>query len=174
MSLSEIVRLSVMLKNMLTFSRPEEEARKDVDMNSFLDGILMLLEKQLKETDIRLVTEYEEKLPAVKVSPNQMRQVLLNIVKNAIEAMPRGGTLTISTRKENGRLGILVGDTGIGMSEEVKQKIFEAFFTTKEQVRGVGLGLSVCYGIVQDHGGEIQVESVPEKGSTFLITLPIP
>jgi PAS domain S-box-containing protein len=174
MSLSEIVRLSVMLKNMLTFSRPEEEARKDVDMNSFLEGILMLLEKQLKETDIRLVTEYDEKLPAAKVSPNQMRQVLLNIVKNAIEAMPRGGTLTISTRKENGRLRILVRDTGIGMSEEVKQKIFEAFFTTKEQVRGVGLGLSVCYGIVQDHGGEIQVESVPEKGSTFLIILPIP
>ena len=173
MSLSEIVRLSVMLKNMLTFSRPEEEARKDVDMNSFLEGILMLLEKQLKETDIRLVTEYDEKLPAAKVSPNQMRQVLLNIVKNAIEAMPRGGTLTISTRKENGRLRILVRDTGIGMSEEVKQKIFEAFFTTKEQVRGVGLGLSVCYGIVQGHGGEIQVESAPEKGSTFLIILPV-
>jgi PAS domain S-box-containing protein len=174
MSLSEIVRLSVMLKNMLTFSRPEEEARKDVDMNNFLEGILMLLEKQLKEEDIRLVTEYDEKLPVVKVSPNQMRQVLLNIVKNAIEAMPRGGTLTISTRKENGRLRILVRDTGIGMSEQIKQKIFDAFFTTKEQVRGVGLGLSVCYGIVQDHGGEIQVESVPEKGSTFLIILPIP
>jgi len=173
MSLSEIVRLSVMLKNMLTFSRPEEEARKDVDMNSFIEGIMMLMEKQLKEADIRLVTEFDGKIPTVKISPNQMRQVILNIVKNAIEAMPRGGTLTLSTRCDDGTLKIAVQDTGLGMTDEVRQKIFDAFFTTKEQVRGVGLGLSVCYGIVQDHGGEIEVQSTPGKGSAFCITLPV-
>jgi two-component system NtrC family sensor kinase len=173
MSLSEIVRLSVMLKNMLTFSRPEEEARKDVDMNSFIEGIMMLMEKQLKEADIRLVTEFDGKIPTVKISPNQMRQVILNIVKNAIEAMPRGGTLTLSTRCDDGILKIAVQDTGLGMTDEVRQKIFDAFFTTKEQVRGVGLGLSVCYGIVQDHGGEIEVQSTPGKGSAFCITLPV-
>jgi len=173
MSLSEIVRLSVMLKNMLTFSRPEEEARKDVDMNSFIEGIMMLMEKQLKEADIRLVTEFDGKIPTVKISPNQMRQVILNIVKNAIEAMPRGGTLTLSTRCDDGILKIAVQDTGLGTTDEVRQKIFDAFFTTKEQVRGVGLGLSVCYGIVQDHGGEIEVQSTPGKGSAFCITLPV-
>lgn len=172
MSLSEIVRLSVMLKNMLTFSRPEEEARKDVDMNGFIEGIMMLMEKQLKEADIRFVTEFDGNIPTVKISPNQMRQVILNIVKNAIEAMPRGGTLTISTKRDDGPLKITVQDTGLGMTDEVRQKIFDAFFTTKEQVRGVGLGLSVCYGIVQDHGGEIEVQSAPGKGSTFCITLP--
>jgi len=158
---------------MLTFSRPEEEARKDVDMNSFIEGIMMLMEKQLKEADIRLVTEFDGKIPTVKISPNQMRQVILNIVKNAIEAMPRGGTLTLSTRCDDGILKIAVQDTGLGMTDEVRQKIFDAFFTTKEQVRGVGLGLSVCYGIVQDHGGEIEVQSTPGKGSAFCITLPV-
>jgi signal transduction histidine kinase len=130
------------------------------------------MEKQLKEADIRLVTEFS----AIFLSedlPNQMPQVILNIVKNAIEAMPRGGTLTISTKRDDGPLKIAVEDTGLGMTDEVRQKIFDAFFTTKEQVRGVGLGLSVCYGIVQDHGGEIEVQSAPGKGSTFCVTLPV-
>jgi two-component system NtrC family sensor kinase len=173
MSLLEVVRLSVMLKNMLTFSRPDEEIRKDVEINRFLEEILMLMEKQLMESGIELVTEYDKTIPPVKISPNQMRQVLLNIVKNAMDAMPQGGTLNVMTQYEDAMLKITVSDTGMGMTEEMKEKIFDAFFTTKEQVRGVGLGLSVCYGIVHDHGGEIVVKSEPGKGSTFSIILPI-
>jgi PAS domain S-box-containing protein len=173
MSLSEIVRLTDMLKNMLTFSRPGEEARKDTDINGFIEGSLMLMEKQLMESGINLVTGYGEGIPAVSISPNQMRQVIINITKNAAESMPQGGTLTVTTGKDDGLLKIMIHDTGMGMSEEVKKQIFDAFFTTKEQVKGVGLGLSVCYGIVRDHGGEIQVESQPGKGSLFTVALPI-
>jgi PAS domain S-box-containing protein len=173
MSLSEIERLAGMLKNMLTFSRPGEEARKDVEMNSFLEGSLLLVEKHLQESGIRLSVNYASAIPTVRISPNQFRQVVLNLVKNAVEAMPQGGVLTVSTKKKDGHLHIVIRDTGIGMSEEVKKSIFDAFFTTKEEVKGVGLGLSVCYGIVRDHGGEITVESAPGKGSIFTVVLPL-
>ncbi|HME46142.1 MAG TPA: PAS domain S-box protein [Syntrophorhabdales bacterium] len=173
MSLSEVARLSLMLKNMLTFSRPEEEARKEVSINSFLEGILMLMEKQFKELDIKFTADFDETMPMIKVSPGQIRQVLLNIVKNAMEAMPYGGTLSVATKSEDNLVKIIISDTGIGMSDDVREKIFDAFFTTKEQVRGVGLGLSVCYGIIQDHRGTIEVESEAGKGSTFIIVLPV-
>ena len=153
MSLSEVVRLSIMLKNMLTFSRPEEEARKEININGFLDGILMLMEKQLRESDIKLVTTFDDAAPSIMVSPGQMRQVFLNIIKNGMEAMPHGGMLSVATKMENNLLSVIIRDTGTGMSDDVREKIFDAFFTTKEQVRGVGLGLSVCYGIIQSHGG---------------------
>jgi len=174
MSLSEVVRLSIMVKNMLTFSRPEEETRKEMDMNQFLQGILMFLERQLQENDVRLTVEYDPDLPLVSVAPGQMRQVVLNVVKNAIEAMPRGGILGVQTRGRGDWADICIQDTGVGMTEEVKGKIFDAFFTTKDNVaKGVGLGLSVCYGIVRDQGGEIAVESTPGQGSSFTISLPV-
>jgi signal transduction histidine kinase len=105
-------------------------------------------------------------------STNQMRQVMLNMFKNAKEAMLKGGTLTIRTSREDNKVSIQIQDTGIGIPEEIRNKIFEAFFTTKQKVKGVGLGLSVCYGIIKDHGGEIRVESEEEKGTTFTISLP--
>ena len=106
-------------------------------------------------------------------STNQMRQVFLNIFKNAKEAMPKGGTLFVRTSKEDNRVLIHIQDTGIGIPEEIKDKIFDAFFTTKQKVKGVGLGLSVCYGIIRDHGGEIKIKSEEGKGTTFTISLPV-
>ncbi|MBW2222581.1 MAG: PAS domain-containing sensor histidine kinase, partial [Deltaproteobacteria bacterium] len=88
-----------------------------------------------------------------------MRQVILNIIANAKDAMPNGGTLTVETLSENGQIIIKVQDTGVGIPEEIRDKIFDAFFTTKQTVKGVGLGLSVCYGIIKDHGGDIIVKS---------------
>jgi len=174
MSLSEVVRLSLMVKNMLTFSRPEEETRKDVDMNQFLQGILMFLERQLQENDVRLTVDYDPALPLVSVAPGQMRQVVLNVVKNAMEAMPHGGVLGVRTQGRQEWADICIQDTGVGMTDQVKGKIFDAFFTTKDSVaKGVGLGLSVCYGIVRDQGGEIAVESTPGQGSCFTISLPV-
>jgi two-component system NtrC family sensor kinase len=102
-----------------------------------------------------------------------MRQVILNLFKNAKEAMPRGGTLTVRTEKEDKKVLIRIQDTGAGIPEEIRNRIFEAFFTTKQKVKGVGLGLSVCYGIIKDHGGEIRVDSKEGKGTTFTISLPI-
>ncbi|MGD0658363.1 MAG: PAS domain S-box protein [Syntrophorhabdales bacterium] len=174
MSLSEVVRLSTMVKNMLTFSRPDQETRKEIDMNKSLEGILMFLERQLQECDIRLSVDLDRDLPLVTVSAGQMRQVFLNLIKNGMEAMPHGGDLTVATRVRDKTAEIVIQDTGVGMTKEVKERIFDAFFTTKEHdVKGVGLGLSVCYGIVKDHGGEIKVESDPGKGSSFAVCLPV-
>ena len=100
------------------------------------------------------------------------REVFLNLLKNAKEAMPKGGTLTIRTEKNEGRLLIHIRDSGVGIPEGIRNKIFEAFFTTKQKVKGVGLGLSVCYGIIRDHDGEIKVESQEGKGTIFSISLP--
>jgi PAS domain S-box-containing protein len=172
LSLSEIQRLSEMLRNMLSFSKPEEEARRPVRINDLLEGILLMMEKQMKETNIKVETRFSREIPEVMASTNQMRQVMLNILKNAKEAMPRGGTLTVRTTGDDRNVMIHIQDTGMGIPEEIRDKIFEAFFTTKSKVKGVGLGLSVCYGIVKDHGGEIRVESEVEKGTTFVITLP--
>jgi PAS domain S-box-containing protein len=173
LSLSETQRLSEMLRNMLSFSKPEEEVRRRIDVNELLEGILMMIEKQMKLANIQVETYLEEGLPEVMASTNQMRQVFLNLVKNAQEAMPRGGTLTVRTERQMNSALIHIHDTGVGIPEEIRNKIFEAFFTTKHKLKGVGLGLSVCYGIIKDHGGEIKLESKEGKGSTFTISLPV-
>ncbi len=173
LSLSEIQRLSEMLRNMLSFSKPEEEKRRPVKIDGLIEGILLVMEKQMKESNIQVEVSFDPDIPEIMASTNQMRQVLLNIFKNAKEAMPKGGTLFVRTSKEDNRVLVHIQDTGIGIAEEIKDKIFEAFFTTKQKVKGVGLGLSVCYGIIKDHGGEITVESEEGKGTTFSIRLPI-
>jgi two-component system NtrC family sensor kinase len=173
LSLSETQRLSDMLRGMLSFSKPEEEARKKIQLNELLEGILLMVERQMREASIRVETFLDEDLPEVMASTNQMRQVMLNLFKNAKEAMPKGGTLTVRTEKQENEVLIHIQDTGVGIPEAIRNKIFEAFFTTKQKVKGVGLGLSVCYGILKDHGGEIAVESEEGKGTTFVISLPI-
>ena len=173
LSLSEIQRLSEMLRNMLSFSKPEEEKRRPVKIDELIEGILLVMEKQMKESNIQVEASFDSDIPEVMASTNQMRQVMLNILKNAKEAMPKGGTLSVRTAREGNKILITTQDTGIGIPEEIRDKIFEAFFTTKQKVKGVGLGLSVCYGIIKDHGGEIKVESEEGKGTTFTISLPI-
>ena len=101
-------------------------------------------------------------------------QVFLNIISNARDAMPDGGTLTVTTARDTDHVRILISDTGCGIKEKHLDQIFETFFTTKaDSVKGVGLGLSVCYGFIKDHGGDILVESEPGQGTTFTIILPV-
>ena len=173
LSLSETQRLAEMLRNMLSFSKPEEEVRRPVNLNELLGGSLLMFDKQMQEANVKLKTYFDEKMPQVMASTNQMRQVMLNMFKNAKEAMPKGGTLTVGTVKEKNKAVIHIRDSGVGIPEESRNKIFEAFFTTKQKVKGVGLGLSVCYGIIKNHGGEIKVESERGKGTHFTITLPL-
>jgi two-component system NtrC family sensor kinase len=172
MSLSETHRLSEMLRNMLSFSKPEEEVRRPIDVNELLENIGLFVEKQMRESNIDIETRFAKGIPKVKGSANQLRQLLLNIIRNAKEAMPQGGILSFETMSEDKRVIIHIKDTGIGIPKEIRDKIFEAFFTTKQEVKGVGLGLSVCYGIIKDHGGEIRVESEEGRGSTFSVILP--
>jgi len=173
MALSETVRLGDLLRKMLSFSKPDQEERQAVDVNSVIDEILLLHEKQLKENDIHLVASFAEGLDPVYASKNQLRQVFLNMVANARDAMPNGGTLAVRTSGDKQKMVVEISDTGIGIKEEHIDKIFDSFFTTKDDVKGVGLGLSVCYGFIKDHGGDIAVKSQLGIGTTFTITLPV-
>jgi two-component system NtrC family sensor kinase len=172
MALSETFRLSDLLRKMLSFSKPDQEERQPVEINSVLDEILLLHEKQLRENDIIITSKLAEGLGLVNASKNQLRQVFLNMVANARDAMPNGGTLTVTTRDNGNYLLIEIADTGTGIRKEHIDKIFDSFFTTKGEVKGVGLGLSVCYGFIKDHGGDIDVKSQEGVGTTFTITLP--
>ncbi|NIS63210.1 MAG: GHKL domain-containing protein [Proteobacteria bacterium] len=172
MSLSETQRLAEMLRNMLSFSKPEEEVRRPVDVNDLLESIVLLIDKQMREANVDIEKRFAKQIPKVMGSTNQLRQLLLNIMRNAREAMPQGGILSLETMSEDKKVIIHIKDTGIGIPKEIQDKIFEAFFTTKEEVKGVGLGLSVCYGIIKDHGGEILVQSEEGRGSTFSVILP--
>lgn len=174
MSLSETVRLADMLRKMLSFSKPDQEERTPVDINTIVDEIMLLHEKQLREVDIKTQIEYARGLGPVLASKNQLRQVFLNMVSNAKDAMPDGGLLKVSTAGDGTYVRVEISDTGTGIKPENVDRIFDTFFTTKtDSARGVGLGLSVCYGFVKDHGGDIQVESSWGQGTTFKIILPV-
>jgi CheY-like chemotaxis protein len=126
---------------------------------------------QSRGIQIELSTQFEE-VPFILGSPSELREVLTNIIFNAIDAMPEGGRLTLSTHHPaEDWIEVRISDTGVGMTEEVKRRVFDPFFTTKG-VTNSGLGMSVSYGIIKRHGGEILVESIPGKGSTFAIHLP--
>ena len=172
MALSETVRLSDLLRKMLSFSKPDEEQKQPVDVNVVLDEILLLVRKQLNENSIKISTALEEDPAKVYASKNQLRQVFLNLISNARDAMPEGGTLTIKTKSNRDSILVEVIDSGMGIREEHLDKIFDAFFTTKEGVKGVGLGLSVCYGFIKEHGGDLKVSSKRNEGTAFTIILP--
>jgi PAS domain S-box-containing protein len=174
MSLSETVRVTDMLRKMLSFSKPDQEERVPVDINTILDEILLLHEKQLWEHSIKVVHRFAENLGKVKASKNQLRQVFLNLISNARDAMPDGGRLTVATEGDDYFVHITFSDNGAGIKADHLDLIFETFFTTKsDSVKGVGLGLSVCYGFIKDHGGDIKVKSQPGDGATFIISLPV-
>jgi two-component system NtrC family sensor kinase len=173
MALSETVRLSELLRKMLSFSKPDQEERQVVDVNTVLDVILLLHERQLQENDIKIATSLAEDLPKIKASKNQLRQVFLNLIANARDAMPAGGTLSVKSYSDSEHVKIQITDTGVGIAEKHIKKIFDSFFTTKDSVKGVGLGLSVCFGFIKDHGGNIDVKSKVGAGTTFTVTFPI-
>jgi len=173
MALSETVRLTDLLRKMLSFSKPDEEKKQPTDINTILDEILLLVRKQLYENSIRISSSFADDLGKVNASRNQLRQVFLNMISNAKDAMPEGGTLTVNTITKGDNVCIEITDTGTGIREENIPKIFDAFFTTKDSVKDVGLGLSVCFGFINEHGGDIRVESKLGSGTTFIINLPI-
>lgn len=172
MALSETVRLTDLLRKMLSFSKPEEEERQLTDVNQVLEEILLLVRKQLLENSVRISSSLADDLGMIYASRSQLRQVFLNMIANARDAMPDGGTLIVNTMRKEDYIHIQIADTGTGIREENLNKIFDAFFTTKDSVKDVGLGLSVCYGFIRDHGGDIQVKSKLGSGTTFTIILP--
>ena len=158
-------------RQLLAFSRQQVIQPELVDVNTVVSNTDKLLRRLLRE-DIVVRLRLEPDLPSIKADPGQIEQIVLNLAVNARDAMPDGGTLTIATSSEPSRAVLTVGDTGCGMTDDVKARMFEPFFTTKPFGKGTGLGLATVYGIVQQTHGTIDVDTVPGRGTTFRISLP--
>jgi signal transduction histidine kinase len=172
----EAGRLSRLTGQMLNFYRGSlvEEELKPTNLNDMLDEIVLLMQDELSASKITLRREIKKELPVVRGSRDKLKQVILNLISNARDAMPQGGHMDIVASAENGTVRLAVKDDGVGIAKENLNRIFDAFFTTKKEVSGVGLGLSVCYSIVHQHGGTISVASSVGRGTTFTILLPVP
>jgi signal transduction histidine kinase len=172
----EAARARDVVRRLLDFARQSESARARASLNDVVEDVVALSRHLVHTSGVTLELALEENLPWVLVDVNQMKQVLLNLIHNALQAMPSGGELTISTESalRGGRdwIKVSVLDTGVGIPKLDQARIFEPFYTTKGDQGGTGLGLSVTYGIVTDHGGQIDVESQPGTGSKFSVWLP--
>jgi len=170
-------RASEIVNNLLNFSRTSATEFAEVDLNRVILDTLNLLEHQLKSAKIRIDEDLSSQLPMIHGNTGRLQQVFLNLFLNAKDAMPRGGTLKINTFNGDG-VNVMISDTGSGIAQENIQRIYDPFFTTKAspqdgQRRGTGLGLSVTYGIIQEHAGKIRVESAPDEGTTFYLEFPL-
>ncbi|MCB0529824.1 MAG: GAF domain-containing protein, partial [Saprospiraceae bacterium] len=168
-----IKRTVTIVKSLRNFSRLDEGEYKVVDIHEGLDSTLEILQSQIRKK-AEIVREYGE-LPPIECAAGKINQVFMNIINNALQAIDGTGTITLATRydKSQSEIRIAISDTGSGMTEEVKRRLFEPFFTTKPVGEGTGLGMSISYGIINDHKGRIEVESEVGKGSTFVIYLPV-
>jgi PAS domain S-box-containing protein len=171
---SEAQRCRRIIDSLLGFSRRSEGVITRTNVNSLVRESLSLVENDLTLRGILLEANYSTNETTVEVDSNQIQQVLLNLITNAIDAMPQGGRLWIATRllSDNGNVEIQVTDSGCGMDENVQNQAFEAFFTTKERGKGTGLGLAICQRIVEEHEGKIKIQSQPKRGTTVLVHLP--
>ena len=165
-------RAAKIINHLLNFSRSGSAEFESLDVNRLLSDVLSLLEHQLDRSRIVLRKELAPGLPPVRGNENRLQQVFFNLILNARDAMPAGGWLTLSTEADGDTVIVQVKDTGHGITREDVKRIYDPFFTTKSTSRGTGLGLSVSYGIVQEHGGAIFVDSTPGKGTNFQVALP--
>ena len=171
---SETERCANISRNLLDFSRQSEIEIRENDIHEILDKTLSILRHRAGMDEIEIHTGYAQKLPLLSCDFKRLQQAFVNVLWNAIEAMPEGGKLTVATRfdREKDRIEIRVSDTGAGIPEEDVERIFEPFYTTKAEGKGVGLGLSVAYGIIRQHQGEIHFQSEVGEGTQVTIHLP--
>ena len=164
--------LNKIVDQLLGYARSTEPTFELVDVNELLDDVLLLVRQRLGQQKIALVRKLTESLPKVRADHGQIEQACLNLILNAADAMPHGGTLTVSSaiqREPVARVALTFTDTGPGMPLEKRRQVFEPFFTTK--ARGTGLGLAIVQKIVEAHRGKIEVKSSPNKGTTFRLLL---
>ncbi|MBN1566080.1 MAG: response regulator [Anaerolineae bacterium] len=166
---SEVQRIKSIVSRLLDFARPSTSDTVPVQIRPLVEEVIILTKKQLERARVNIDANLRE-VPMVKGSPTQLKQVLLNLVLNAMESMPEGGVVSVGIHIEGNGAAIEIADTGEGMDEHTISQIFEPFYSTKDD--GTGLGLSVSYGIIQGHGGNIRVESEPGVGSKFTVWLP--
>lgn len=174
--LDHIVRFALhareIVRKVMLFSRQVLPKQESLSLNQVLNDGLYLTAPLLEKTQVAVTTHLNDNLPLMKGDPGQLRQVLVNLIVNAVQAMPDGGQIEITTRMDQNKIILSVADSGIGMDAETCKKCFMPFFTTKDVDQGTGLGLSVAQGIIQAHGGSVAVDSRPGKGTRFDIFFP--
>lgn len=169
-----IFRCTDITRQLLGFVRQTEVELKETDVALLIDNLIdNLMGPELDVADIDVIRDYDPGLPPVVTDPGQLRQVILNLLKNAADAIDRDGTITITTSRREDRFSLTIADTGCGMTPDQMEKVFMPFYTTKSRDKGTGLGLSVSYGIVKGLGGEISVRSEAGRGSEFTLDLPL-
>lgn len=167
-------RIKNLIRSLQDFNRPSSGKKEVMDVHRSLDAILLLNKSDFRTKKISVVRNYAERLPQILAVPDQIKQVLLNLLTNAADACRKsGGEISVSTWREGDTVAVAIKDSGIGIHPSDMGQIFQPFFTTKSEVKGTGLGLSISYGIIKKHKGEILVESKPGSGATFTVLLPI-
>jgi two-component system sensor histidine kinase HydH len=164
-------RLNRLLTNLLDFSRPRRPEFQFVDVGTLLDSVITLAGHTAQQGGVELVKQLAGPAPAVESDPEQLKQVLLNLTINALQAMPEGGRIELSAGEREGSIVIAVRDQGQGIPTDELDRVFDPFYTTKET--GTGLGLAVAHQIVTQHGGTLRAERNPDRGMTFSVTLPL-
>jgi two-component system, sporulation sensor kinase E len=168
----EVDRLNRIVVDFLFAVKPMDTKLEDGDLNKVIQELLDFVRPELDQAGVAIEAELSRDVPTLQIDPRFIKQALLNLIKNAVSAMPDGGTLGVRTVREGEDVLIRVSDTGTGIPGQIMDKIFEPYFTTKPF--GTGLGLTIVFKIVKEHFGDISVSSRPEEGTTFTISLPIP
>ncbi|KJR96858.1 MAG: hypothetical protein VR65_26765 [Desulfobulbaceae bacterium BRH_c16a] len=172
-AIGESERMKNLLRSLQDFNRPSSGKKVAMDVHASIGSLLLLCKSDFKRKGISTALNYGERLPQVLAIPDQIKQVFLNLLNNAADAcLHNGGMITISTRLEEKRVAVTIKDNGIGIEPEKVDLIFQPFYTSKHETKGTGLGLSVCHGIIENHQGEIRVETWPGEGSAFTVLLP--
>ncbi|NOX96785.1 MAG: HAMP domain-containing protein [Nitrospirae bacterium] len=169
--MQQLERLNKTTRDLLSFARPAEPRFLAGDLNEIINKAGFFIRKRAEKQNVLIREDLKQDIPHIFLDPEQMQQVFLNIMLNALQAMPKGGELHIKTSQKEDTVEVAFEDTGKGISPEQLRKIFNPFFTTRH--RGTGLGLSICRKIVESHGGSIKVESEPGKGTIFTVILPV-
>lgn len=174
LAIGESERMKNLIRSLHDFNRPSSGRKILMDVHQSLESILLLMRSDFMRKNISMESDFAKRLPQIMAVPDQMKQVFLNLLSNAVDSCQEHGRLiTISTWQVKHRIAVAIKDNGIGIQPEKMNQIFQPFYSTKPEVKGTGLGLSICHGIIQNHHGEIRVVSKPDEGSTFTILLPI-
>ena len=168
----EVDRIAGIVRQLLSMFRPRQQEFADVDLGQVLDETLLLLAIQTEKEHVRVEKRLPENMPLIRGSAEQLKQVFLNLLLNACDFMPAGGEVIIEGEINDGQISLSFTDSGPGIPDDKLEKIFEPFYTSKQDDKGTGLGLSVCSGIVKAHGGEIYAANADDRGARFTIDLP--
>jgi PAS domain S-box-containing protein len=172
-ALNECLRMRTLLSALQDFNRPSSGIRAPIDLHKTLDSVLLLYKKMFAMNNIVIEKQYCNDIPLFYAVADQIKQVVMNILSNAVDACEGGGKIIITTESDHSYISLGIKDDGVGINPANKYNIFEPFFSTKPEVKGTGLGLSVSYGIIKKHNGIIEVKSTPGNGALFRIKLPL-